>query len=77
MQRMVMEYLQTKKVINIKGNGKIICLMAQDKQHIQMILDMQDNFLIIKNMVEVFFFRDKISIEECLKMIYLMENQNI
>ena len=44
-----------KEVLNIKGNGKIMYLMDQVKQHIQMVHGMWVSFLIIKSRFSLCF----------------------
>jgi hypothetical protein len=50
--RMDMESILMLTDICIKDNGKIIFQMEKDKLSIQMVADIMDSFLIIKDMVK-------------------------
>jgi hypothetical protein len=50
--RMGMESILMLTDICIKDNGKIIFQMEKDKLSIQMVADIMDSFLIIKDMVK-------------------------
>ena len=74
---MGMESTLTKRVINMKGNGKTICLMGKAKLNIQMKQGMLGNFSTTKNMEEELYFKPVTFIEGILKTIFSMESSNL
>ena len=61
---MAMENILMSMDINMKANGRIICLMEQARLYIKMEVDILVSFWIIREMVKVCTFRMAIFFKE-------------